>query len=124
MTDLHQRCQTDPNTLPTAFSISVEPRRDHAHLTPHGELDLATAGQLERELAELITAGFTQITIDLHRVEYLDSTGLHLLLNAHAQAQRDGWELSIIPGPPRVQRLFELISLTDQLPFTTNGHPA
>ena len=51
------------------------------------------------------------------RVEFLDSTGLQTLLTAHAQAQHDNWELTIIPGPPAVQRLFEISCTIDRLPF-------
>ncbi len=119
--DQPQSRADEPFEPASAFSIAVERGPDHVRIAPRGELDLANVGRLERELAELIAANFTRITIDLRAVEFLDSSGLHALLTAHAEAQRDHWELSIIPGPPVVQRLFELTSTIDLLPFTAEG---
>ena len=63
--------------------------------------------------------------IDLRGVEFLDSTGLHALLTAHAQAQQDNWEQTIIPGPRTVQRSFEITCTIDRLPFAAgNGRAA
>jgi len=63
--------------------------------------------------------------IDLRGVEFLDSTGLHALLTARAQAQQDDWEQTIIPGPRTVQRIFEITCTIDRLPFAAgNGRAA
>lgn len=110
--------------LPTEFTIAVETQSDAAQIAPRGELDLATVEQLRRELGRLTAAGLARIVIDLRGVEFLDSTALHALVTAHSQAQRDGWELAIIQGPRKVQRLFEITSTLDLLPFTGNGSEA
>jgi hypothetical protein len=75
-----------PADLPLRFSITVELRRDAVKIAPSGELDLATIGQLQRELGELIGAGFARVVIDLRDVEFLDSSALHALLDAYAEA--------------------------------------
>ena len=114
-----------PAYPPVPFQIAVEAQRDTVTIAPKGELDLATIGQLQRELGRLIDAPPTRIVIDLRGVEFLDSTGLHALLTAHAQAHQDNWELTIIPGPRAVQRIFELTGTIDRLPFATaNGRAA
>ncbi|MGH2913406.1 MAG: STAS domain-containing protein [Solirubrobacteraceae bacterium] len=106
----------------SGFSLDVEPERDAVRIALRGELDLATVGQLERKLTELVEVGFAKLVIDLRGVDFVDSTGLHALLTVNAAALRDGWTLSIIPGPPAVQRLFEITSTLDRLPFTApNG---
>jgi anti-sigma B factor antagonist len=124
MTDRSETPLSAPAAAPTAFSIAVEPQRDAVQIAPRGELDLATVEQLQSPLRELIDGGVARIVIDLRGVEFLDSTGLHALMNAHAQAQRDGWELAIIPGSRTVQRIFEITCTLDRLPFTANGRPA
>lgn len=104
------------------FQIAVEAERNGMTITPRGELDLATTGRLQRELEHVIDAGPGRIVIDLRGVEFLDSTALHALLSAHAQAQHDNRELTIIPGPRAVQRIFEITGTIDRLPFATaNG---
>jgi anti-sigma B factor antagonist len=104
--------------MPTRFSIDVQPQRDTVKVSPAGELDLATIEELQNELEKLIEAGFPRIVVDLRRVEFLDSTGLHALLSANARANEEGWQLGIIPGRPGVQRIFEITGAIDQLPFT------
>jgi anti-sigma B factor antagonist len=105
------------------FSIAIEPQPDVVRIAPRGELDLATADQFQREIGQLVDAGFMRIVIDLRGVVFLDSTALHVLIAAHARAQQDNWELAIIPAPRAVHRVFEITGANDRLPFTTaNGH--
>jgi anti-anti-sigma regulatory factor len=47
----------------------------------------------------------------------MDSTGLRTVLLAKELCDSHGFELSLVPGPPKVQRLFELTALLDVLPF-------
>jgi anti-sigma B factor antagonist len=110
-----------PAVPPPTFSITIKPRCDAVQLAPKGELDLATVEQLQRELDEVIDAGLPRIVIDLRGVEFLDSTALHALIAAHTRAQQDGWTLEIIPATPAVQRLFELTSTLERLPFTDDN---
>jgi hypothetical protein len=44
-----------------------------------------------------------------------------LTLTAHAQAQQDNWELTIITGPRTVQRIFEITCTIDRLPFAAGN---
>ena len=104
------------------FSIAVESRPDAVQIAPKGEVDLATVEQVQRQIGQAIAAGTPRIVIDLRGVEFLDSTGLHMLMAANAQAQDEQRELSIIPGTRTVQRIFEITGLIDLLPFATpNG---
>jgi anti-sigma B factor antagonist len=120
---MNQRWEPSSGGAPIDFWIDVEPQRDTVRLIPAGELDIATVGQLQRELDDLIEAGFGQIVIDLRGVEFIDSTGLHALVEAHERAKDEGWQLAIVPGRHVVQQLFEITGMIEQLPFTpsTNG---
>ncbi len=104
---------------PIDFSIDVGPRRDTVKIIPAGELDIATVGQLQSELGELIEAGFERVVIDLRCVEFIDSTALHALFTAHERAQDEDWQLAIVPGRYAVHRIFEIAGAVEQLPFTS-----
>lgn len=73
-----------------------------------GELDLASADVLEREVRRLRVAGFDRVVVDLRRVDFMDSTGLRLLISLRNTAKREGHRLLIVPGPRQVQRIFDL----------------
>jgi anti-sigma B factor antagonist len=105
--------------VPIGLSIHVKPHRESVVIVPAGEIDLATVGLLQAELEELLAAGFARIVIDLRRVEFLDSAGLHALVSAHARAKDEGWQLAIIPGRRAVQRIFEITRTLETLPFTS-----
>jgi anti-anti-sigma factor len=108
-----------PAGAPIGFSVEINLQRETAEIIPAGELDLATIGQLQSELEALIDAGFARIVIDLRRVEFLDSTGLHALVSAHARAKHEDWQLAIIPGRRAVQRVFEITGIVEELPFSS-----
>ncbi len=72
-----------------------------------GDLDIASAPLLERHLDDAATAGNARVVVDLSDVEFLDSTGLRLLLTARERLQERGQELRLRRGRPAVRRLFE-----------------
>jgi anti-anti-sigma factor len=100
------------------FRCEVEPDRASVFVRPVGELDLSTVPIVQAQLAELEAAGFTRLVLDLRQLRFLDSSGLRLLIDWDARARADGVELTVIPGPPAVQRLFDLAGVTDRLRFS------
>jgi anti-anti-sigma factor len=101
------------------FTCTVTPERDHVVVAPRGELDMATVGAVEQELRQLHESGFRSIVLDLGGLTFIDSSGLHLVMRWAAEASKDGFELLLEPGPPVVQRIFELAAVADELPFRT-----
>ncbi|MDX6678985.1 MAG: anti-sigma factor antagonist [Solirubrobacteraceae bacterium] len=90
------------------FSVRVVHDRDEVVVELTGELDIASADELEREIRELRADGVACVVIDLRGVDFLDSTGLRTLISLRNAAKRAGHGLVVVPGPPRVQRIFEL----------------
>ena len=99
------------------FTCNVTPQRDHVLVAPRGDMDMATVGMVEAELRRLRDSGFDHIVLDLGGLSFMDSSGLHLLTRWANDATQDGFVFELEPGPPAVQRLFELTSMTDLLPF-------
>ena len=100
------------------FTCEVVPERDAVRVRPVGALDMATAPTLDAEIAQLRSAGFRRILVDLGRLEFMDSSGLRALLSLHAQARSDGFELGVVRGNAAVNRVFEVTGTKDLLPFT------
>ncbi len=80
-----------------------------------GELDLASAPALEAELGRLPAAGVRLVVVDLRRLEFMDSTGLSIIVRAHQRLGQDGCELGLVTGPPQVQRLLDLTGVGQRL---------
>ena len=57
------------------------------------------------------------IVVDLSELTFMDSTGLQLLLKAYARSQADSNRLSLVRGPERVQRVFQMTGTERLLPF-------
>jgi anti-anti-sigma factor len=72
---------------------------------------------LERQLQELREAGFRRLIVDFGGLSFMDSTGLKLALKWDAAARQDGFQICFIPGPPVVQRVFEITCTGGRLPF-------
>jgi anti-anti-sigma factor len=59
----------------------------------------------------------TRVVVDLAGLEFIDSTGLRVLLLADARARERGYELVLRAGGPTVQRVFEMTGALDVLRF-------
>jgi anti-sigma B factor antagonist len=104
--------------LPETFEARDAVHEGHRTLILRGELDIASAGRLEATLLEVCADGTTGITLDLSGLTFMDSTGLSAVLLAKVMTENHICELSIIPGPPNVQHVFELAGLLEVLPWT------
>jgi len=99
------------------FRIEVEPEPDGVRVILCGELDLATGGHLNEQLDELRTVGLRRLVLDLRELEFIDSTGLRLILRTSKLASKDRIDFTLLEGPEEIQRVFEIAGLTDVLPF-------
>ncbi|HTW20524.1 MAG TPA: STAS domain-containing protein [Mycobacteriales bacterium] len=87
---------------------------DHDQITVvsvAGEIDLASAGQLRDRLAGLMSTGKYQLIIDLEAVDFLDSTGLGVLVTVRKAALSSGGDLGLVCTQPNIRRLFEITGL-------------
>jgi anti-anti-sigma factor len=71
------------------FSISTSDRGGRAVVLIRGELDLATAPELEKVVGDRLDAG-DKVVVDLRELQFMDSTGLRVLVHAHARAGSEG----------------------------------
>jgi len=86
-------------------------------LQEHLELDIATAGMLERELAIAAAGDAPKILLDLSRLTFIDSTGLRVVLEFNERVGGNEGRLSVIAGTPAVDRLLDIVGLRERLPL-------
>jgi anti-anti-sigma factor len=92
---------------PEAFWLETRKTAEGVLVSLFGELDLATVDQLQDELDRLAVAGRKrELVIDLRELDFLDSTGLRLLLQLHSDCREDGCSLGLVPGGRAIQKLF------------------
>ncbi len=94
------------------FEFSEEhPNERTSILNVRGEIHVSTAPEFARRLTDTIDAGKTGVVLDLTAVEFIDSTGLSVLLGALRELSRRQGRLAIVCANPTVLRLFEITRL-------------
>jgi anti-sigma B factor antagonist len=108
--------------VPDLLSVDVLRRDGQVVVVLAGELDIATGARVKEALDELTQARAGRLVVDLSRLSFLDSTGLAMFIALEKCCRENGGpELEIRPGPPAVQRLFELVGAAGRLPFSLDG---
>lgn len=99
------------------LSVSARNGADDVVVSVYGEVDLATAPQLEAALERALQGSARRLVVDLRDVEFLDSAGLALLVRQDRQARRAARSLIVVKGRPHVHQVFELTGLNRHLTF-------
>ncbi len=103
-----------PGSLSIVDTIRVETDglpSDTALLVLDGELSIGTGVRVPLAVDEQLRGGRLRLIIDLAAVDFIDSSGLSLLLNAQRRVQRAGGVLAVVEPPERVRRVFEMTRL-------------
>jgi anti-anti-sigma factor len=99
--------------LPSHFKTEVRQQGPATVICLSGELDLASSAALEEVLEG--TAGAQILILDLRDLEFIDSTGLSVLVKAHQAAEEGGRQFGLVKGGAQVQRLLTLTGLAERL---------
>ncbi len=105
-------CTLD-DTLQDHFHVDVTSEDGASVLTLRGELDLASAGTLQQALAGVGDAA--RVVIDLRALDFIDSSGIRVLISAHSHGLEHERPLVLIKGPGQVAELLELTGLLERL---------
>ncbi len=101
--------------MPRSSHLSLELRReaDAAVVAARGDIDLSTLAKATAAL-DTARAGARTLVFDLREVGFMDTSGLRLVIEEQRRAARGGYRFTIVRGPRRVQRLFEIAGLADE----------
>jgi anti-sigma B factor antagonist len=97
------------------MNLKVETRtvRDGvAVIALSGEADVYTSPRIKQEIVDLLNNGTHKIVVDLSGVEYLDSTGLGVLIGGLKRARERDGDLKLVCDNSRILRIFEITGLT------------
>lgn len=92
---------------------------DTSVIVAHGELDFATRDDLVELMRSIEDIGTNGVVLDLRGVTFIDSAGLHVLINAHKRALAGGWSFQILCGPGPVWRALTVSGLVNELRFVS-----
>ncbi len=105
-TEGHEDLQSD-------FRVETHTTGRITTLTLSGELDLLSSPALEQELERAHASDCDVILLDLRELEFMDSTGLHVLVDAHQREQDAGRSLVLTKPSEQVQRLLDLTGVAE-----------
>ena len=94
------------------FAIDIDERDDRVVVTPRGELDMATAPELEQAVMPRLDQG-SWIVLDLRELDFIDSSGLRVVVGAHRSAEEHGARFTCVRGAPgsTVHRIVEIAGI-------------
>jgi anti-anti-sigma factor len=98
-----------------ALTIDRHDEATGVRLVARGEVDMTTGDRLEEALLRAEADGPDTVTLDLSQVEFFDSTGLQILLDADVRAREAGRRLVVVPGEGEAARVLALAEVVDRL---------
>ncbi|MCX4820948.1 STAS domain-containing protein [Streptomyces sp. NBC_01142] len=112
---------------PTENNLDIEVAihdTDTAILTIGGELDIDTATLLHHHMANQFLHGRRHVVLDLSALQFMDSSGLNVLIKAGREARNTDGDLHLAAPAPAVRRLFEITGLSVATPIHPNVEEA
>jgi anti-anti-sigma factor len=97
------------------FGLETQDQNGVLYLTLRGELDIGSAGKVEEELRRIEQDGPALIVLDLRKLDFMDSSGLRVIMAADQRAREEDRRVAVIQGPDAVRRVFEITRLDERL---------
>lgn len=89
-----------------------------------GEIDVYTAPRLRDQITELVSGGSYNIVIDLEAVEFLDSTGLGVLVGGLKKVRAHDGSLELICSQERLLKIFRITGLAKVFVIHDSADPS
>lgn len=97
--------------------VSVHEHDGWAVVRTSGDLDLTTAPRLREQVVQLVTNGQPRVVLDLDGVDFVDSTGLGVIVGLLKRTRSQGGDLRLVSSRRSLQKILELTSLEHALPL-------
>lgn len=97
------------------MSLNIEiiktPDNDYIEIKPMGEVDIFTSPEFKNKLIDLIDKNNVNIIINGEELEYIDSTGLGVLMSIYKKMQENNLKIKIKNLKPNIYKLFDITGL-------------
>lgn len=104
----------------TPFHVAADATGSPTTLLVRGEIDVATCEQLERAALDVLRRGRGGVHFDLSEVEFMDSSGVQLLVHLQRRARRAGDHAAVRRTSAPAARIMDLLGVT---PLLTDDAP-
>jgi anti-sigma B factor antagonist len=94
--------------------LDVTERDGWSVLAVHGEVDVATAPRLREQLIKLVNDERFKLVVDLGDVDFIDSTGLGVLIGARKRVHTHDGDVRLVIADRRILKVFDITGL-DQI---------
>lgn len=103
---------SEPEAAPIyGLRITRATQPDEAVIRVEGELEMATASRMRDELQRAFATSRQRIVVDLRGLDFLDSTGIHALVQAHQKCQFSNRSLTLLLDTGSVHRTLDVCGL-------------
>jgi anti-sigma B factor antagonist len=99
------------------LSLETRTEGDRTIVVVGGEIDVYTAPKLREQLIDLVGAGQYHIVVDMEGVEFLDSTGLGVLVGGLKRVRAHEGSLRLVCTQERILKIFRITGLTKVFPI-------
>src|SRR5437899_1608744 len=104
-------------TPPVNLDVETTTKDGANVVSLRGEIDVYTAPRLRQTLIDLVEGGATDIVVDMERVDFLDSTGLGVLVGGLKRVKdRDG-TMKLVANQDRILKIFDITGLSKVFPI-------
>jgi anti-anti-sigma factor len=109
-----------PEGLPFWLRVVASNQGTTSTIEVEGEWDLAQLDATHDAVSKALDRRPECLVADLSRLTFIDSSGVHGLIDTSKRCAGPGARFVIVPGPPPVQRVFDVCGVTAILPFAAN----
>jgi anti-sigma B factor antagonist len=99
------------------LSLTTRTEGDKTVVAVGGEIDVYTAPKLREQIVQLVDDGRYHLVVDMEQVEFLDSTGLGVLVGGLKRVRAHDGSLQLVCTQERILKIFRITGLTKVFPI-------
>ena len=104
-------------TPPVNLDVETSTKNGKTVVTLRGEIDVYTAPRLRQTLIDLVEGGATHIVVDMEKVDFLDSTGLGVLVGGLKRVRDKDGSMRLVATQDRILKIFDITGLSKVFPI-------